>query len=239
MSARRVSVFWSVAEIPVLGKETLFSRPLCFFFPTMDDAEVHSISRASTIVDDSPLQGTDIIELKLTSCGSWTESRVIDIPEPDPSSPAVIYLFEGVDHRTRKLASSILSDRDGNGTDGFLRHHEGKGILSASEKAVLDFQLEECEEDSSVGLFLSTWFTLATHDKSIWEIEKKIESGRPWCSSEQRDPAELSVDHSRYRHFSSPYRLYHPLEETGGTVRHAARECVSMSFGKRRGDCGV
>ncbi|KAK0614316.1 hypothetical protein B0T14DRAFT_307287 [Immersiella caudata] len=201
----------------------------------MDDADVHSISRASTIVDVSSPHGTDIIELKLTSSGSWTERRVIDIPEPDTSSPAVIYLFEGVDYRTRKLASSIVSDRDGNGNDGFLRHHEGKAILSASEKAVLDFQIEEYEEDTSIGLFLASWFTLATQDKSIWEIERRIESGKAWCSSEQRDPAELRLDHSRYRHFSSPYRLYHPLEEAGGTVRHAARECVSMSFGKRLG----
>ncbi|KAK4452489.1 hypothetical protein QBC34DRAFT_456517 [Podospora aff. communis PSN243] len=200
----------------------------------MDDPEIRSLSHvSSTAIEAPPPRGSDIIELQLTPSGSWTERRLGDIPKSEPPSQAVIYLFEGIDCRTRDLASSLLCDSAGSGADSFLRHHEGKGLLSPSEKALLYFQREACEEDTGVGLFLATWLTLASHDKGIWEIEKKIESGRPWCSSEQRDPADLRLDHLRYHHLSRPYRTYHPLEERDGRMCHAARECVSMSFGRR------
>jgi len=202
----------------------------------MANPETYSLSHVSTAIEIAPTspQRPDIIELRLDSGGRWIERRLQDLPlkvEPDSQHEAVVYLFEGIDDRTQAIASSFDSD-----TDSFLRHHEGKGLLSPSEKALLHFQREACDEDSGLGLFLTTWLTLASHTKLTWEIEKSIESGRPWLPSEERDPADLRLDHLRYRHASSPYRGYHPLEESSGTVCHAARECVSMSFGRRGGE---
>jgi len=191
--------------------------------------------------------GPDIIELRLDGNKTgWTERRVqqVFLPEKTPASNpnlntlAIIYLFEGIDARTRAVATTYLTN-----PDSLFNHHQGTGLLSPSEKALLSFRqattsprpksspAHDSDNGDNPTLFLATWLALASHDYETWAIEKRIESGRPWQSSGDKDLADLRINYLRYKHGSAPYRPYHPLGVQGETIHHAARECVSMWFG--------
>ena len=203
--------------------------------------------KANTTPSVRGLLGPDIIELRLDGNKTgWTEHRVPQalLPEKTPASnsnantSAIIYLFEGIDARTRAVATAYLTN-----PDSLLNHHQGTGLLSPSEKALLSFRqattspgpksspAHNSDNGNNPTLFLATWLALASHDYETWAIEKRIESGRPWQSSGNKDPADLRINHLRYKHGSAPYRPYHPLGVQGETIHHAARECVSMWFG--------
>ncbi|KAK0704858.1 hypothetical protein B0H67DRAFT_649258 [Lasiosphaeris hirsuta] len=195
----------------------------------MDDPEGLALTAINSTVPDA---GVDITELRLDRSGCWSEERLRGLPalflgaSADPKYPVVLYLLEGVDDKIKAELTGPKSQLKVPASL-FENHQEGAHVFLD-----LDDDPYECV-DTPCGIFSTTYLKLASHQKDVWEIEKGIESGRPWQRTRmKKDPAAMRIGHHRYAHASSPYRAYHPLKEDGGEVTQAAREGVSMWFGR-------
>lgn len=178
-------------------------------------------------LQDRPKLSSDVIEWTLRSDGSWHKRRELKFPAVhmgDAQSPplARLFLIESVDAEMEQdISSSGL-----NIPTHFFKGHTGPSELASPLQTIsrIDGKPNRC--------FFAKWLRLASHEKRIWEIEKRIESKRPWDFPSAADPAELRLDHCRYSHFSTPYREYHPVAVPGNSITHATRECASVWFDK-------
>lgn len=135
---------------------------------------------------------------------------------------AILYLLEGADFRHFKPTEpTVFHAQDQK--DMVHRHEDQRFLASFS-------QSERCE------VLYMTWLAAQSQPRETWEAEEKIESGRPWDTSDREDPAKNRLDHTRYRHLTCPYRPYHILQEPqgqGDPIIHAQRQGVAVWLSHR------
>ncbi|KAH0543139.1 hypothetical protein FGG08_002484 [Glutinoglossum americanum] len=159
-----------------------------------------------------------------------------DAPEPahpEPGRPllpepvqARLYLIEGLSSQT----ISVLGDLQLGLPADFFGNHCQENLPNARPKP----ELHRC--------FFAKWSRTVHQDHEQWEIERKIAAGWPYDVDTLTHPERLLLDHKKYERSPLIFRSYDPLDpqihsqstppygvgRSEGTIRHAARTCVSF-----------
>lgn len=150
--------------------------------------------------------------------GSRVNVPSIDSEAPRESSTKVrLYMAEyrDADNDNAPFESLLSTPAD------FAMHHKTEHIRGVPGPT---FPGTNC--------FYFKWLRPLEQKPELWEIEQRIEKGKPYSIDTFVDPAELSLDHKRYERKYPTHRPYGPIRKLPDSIVHSAIECVAL-FGRQ------